>query len=250
MNPERIIAIRNTKTVYRDGENCLKVFAQSHSPAEVLREALLQAEAECAGVCVPRIKEVSTMDGKWVIVSEYVEGQTLEQLLREQPEKRADYLSLFVHLQLRVQTATCHGLPRQKDDLLCGLLEADIDPAVRVHLSERLTNLPETDHICHGDFVPSNIVLRPDGTPCLLDWSCATRGDVATDAATTLLKLRMAGGWLAETCAAPYLALYAEKSGIASENIRRLIPLVAAAQLAHSHATAREFLRNILQQNI
>ncbi len=36
MNLDRIIAVRNSKTVYRDGKKCIKVFNEDYSKADVL----------------------------------------------------------------------------------------------------------------------------------------------------------------------------------------------------------------------
>ena len=79
MKLDRIIAVRNNKTVYRDGDNCIKVFNQDFSKIDVLNEALNQARIEEIGLNVPKIKEVLTIDGKWAIVSEYIKGKTLAQ---------------------------------------------------------------------------------------------------------------------------------------------------------------------------
>ena len=46
MKLDRIIAVRNNKTVYRDGELCMKVFDTNYSKADVLNEALNQARVE------------------------------------------------------------------------------------------------------------------------------------------------------------------------------------------------------------
>ena len=43
MRLDRIIAVRNDKTVYRDGDRCLKVFSNAYSASQVLREAQLLA---------------------------------------------------------------------------------------------------------------------------------------------------------------------------------------------------------------
>lgn len=42
MRLDRIIAVRNDKTVYKDGNRCLKVFRSGYSKADVLSEALNQ----------------------------------------------------------------------------------------------------------------------------------------------------------------------------------------------------------------
>lgn len=45
MNLDRIIAVRNNKTVYRDGVHAIKAFDSSFSKADILNEALNQAES-------------------------------------------------------------------------------------------------------------------------------------------------------------------------------------------------------------
>ena len=45
MNLDRVIAVRNTKTIYRDGDKCVKVFNNNYSKADVLNEALNQARS-------------------------------------------------------------------------------------------------------------------------------------------------------------------------------------------------------------
>ena len=89
MKLDRVIAVRNNKTVYRDGADCIKVFDSDYSKADILNEALNQARIEETGIRIPKIKEVLTVDGKWAIVSEYIKGKTLAQLMEEHPEKKA-----------------------------------------------------------------------------------------------------------------------------------------------------------------
>ena len=92
MNLDRIIAVRTNKTVYRDGEYCVKVFDDDFSKVDVLNEALNQARVEETGLNVPKIVEVTKIDGKWAIVSEYVSGKTLARLMEENPDKKDEYL--------------------------------------------------------------------------------------------------------------------------------------------------------------
>ena len=68
MRLDRIIAVRNDKTIYRDGEYCMKVFVSGHKKSDIFAEALSQARAEETGLRVPELHEVSMLDGKWSIV--------------------------------------------------------------------------------------------------------------------------------------------------------------------------------------
>ena len=99
MELERIISVSNTKTVYKSGDNCVKVFGKQFIKSDILNEALNQARVEETGLNIPKIKEVTTVDGKWAIVSEFIKGETLERLITKNPEKADEYLDLFVDLQ-------------------------------------------------------------------------------------------------------------------------------------------------------
>ena len=92
MNLEKIIAIRNAKTIYCDENNCVKVFNKEYSKADILNEALNQARVEELPINVPKIKEVTMIDGKWAIITEYIKGYTLLQLMEKYPEKKDQYL--------------------------------------------------------------------------------------------------------------------------------------------------------------
>ena len=117
MKLDRVIAVRNNKTIYRDGDRCVKVFNEDYSKADVLNEALNQARIEETGLNIPKILEVTMLDGKWAIVSEYIKGKTLAQLMEEDSEKKDEYLELFVDLQLSVHAKKSPLLNKLKDKM-------------------------------------------------------------------------------------------------------------------------------------
>ena len=92
MKFDRIVAVRNNKTVYRSGDLCYKVFDDTFSKANILNEALNQARVEETGLKIPKLHEVGIIDGRWTIVYEFVEGKTLSQLISEDPENKSKYL--------------------------------------------------------------------------------------------------------------------------------------------------------------
>ena len=186
MNLDRVIAVRTNKTVYRDGDKCIKVFDSDYSKADVLNEALNQARIEETGLNIPKVLEVCTIEGKWAIVSEYIKGKTLSQLMQEHPEKKDEYLRLFVETQLLVQSKTCPLLSRLKDKMNRKISQADLDATTRYDLHTRLEGMPKHNKVCHGDFRPSNVIISEDGTPYVIDWSHATQGNASADAARTL----------------------------------------------------------------
>ncbi len=239
MNLDRIIAVRNNKTVYRDGDRCLKVFQEDYSKADVLNEALNQARIEETGLNIPRVLEVTMIDGKWAIVSDYIKGKTLAQHMQENPAEKEQYLNLFVGLQLETHSKTCPMLNKLKDKMNRKICQTDLSATVRYDLHTRLESMPKHNKVCHGDFNPSNIIIAEDGTPYILDWSHATQGNASADVARTYLLFRLAGD---QEVADKYLDLFCKKSDTAKQYIQKWLPIVAASQSVKGKEEEREFL--------
>ena len=241
MNLDRVIALRNKKTIYRDGDKCIKVFDAEYSKADVLNEALNQARIEETGLNIPRVLEVTTVEGKWAIVSEYIKGKTLAQLMQEEEdeEKKDKYLELLVDLQLQMHAKTCPMLNKLKDKMNRKISQSDLDATTRYDLHTRLEGMPKHNKGCHGDFNPSNVIIAEDGTPYILDWSHATQGNASADAARTYLLFCLSGD---EATAKKYLHLFCKKSDTAMQYVQKWMPIVAASQSVKGNAHEREFL--------
>ncbi len=63
----------------------------------------------------------------------------------------------------------------------------------RYDLHTRLEAMPKSTEVCHGDFDPSNIIIKSDGTPYILDWGHVTQGNAAADVARTYLLFWLKG---------------------------------------------------------
>ena len=239
MNLDRVIAVRNNKTVYRDGDNCVKVFDSEFSKADILNEALNQARVEETGLNIPKIKEVTTIDGKWAIVSEFIKGKTLARLMEENPEKKHEYLEKFVDLQIEVQSKKCPLLNKLKDKMNRKISQADLDATTRYDLHTRLEGMPKHTKLCHGDFNPSNVIIAEDGTAYIIDWSHATQGNASADVARTYLLFWLAGE-IDE--ANEYLDLFCKKTDTAKQYVQKWMPIVAASQSVKGNEKEREFL--------
>ncbi len=238
MNLERVIAVRNNKTVYRDGDKAIKVFDANFSKSDILNEALNQARVEEAGVRVPKVLEVSVIDGKWAIVSEYIPGKTLAQLMEENPQNKDAYLEQFVELQMDVHTHRAPLLNKLHDKMKRKIDETGLDATTRYELHTRLDSTPHHNKVCHGDFNPSNIIMSENG-PYILDWSHATQGNASADVARTYLLFWLNGDI---DGAKKYLNLFCKKSDTARQYVERWLPIVAASQSVKGKPQEREFL--------
>jgi len=239
MKLENIIAVRETKTVYRDGDLAIKVFNEDYSKADVLNEALNQARVEETSLNIPEIIEVTKIDGKWAIITRFIEGKTLEHLMKENTEKFDEYLELFVDRKLEVHRQKAPLLNKLKDKMHRKISQTDLNATTRYELHTRLESMPNHDKVCHGDFNPSNIIISTDGKPYILDWSHATQGNASADAARTYLLFCLANE--TET-AEKYLKLFCNKSDTAKQYVQKWIPIVAASQSVKGKPEERELL--------
>lgn len=235
------IAIRNTKTVYRDNENVIKLFIENYSKADILNEALNHARVEeGTDLNIPNLVEVTKIDNRWALVLKHIEGTTLADLMNEYPEKEDEYLELFVKIQLEVLSKQVPLLNRIKDKFKRKLINAtNINENTKYELLQRLEGMKNHTKLCHGDFNPSNIIIKENGDYYVLDWSHATQGNASADAARTFLLFSIQGK---VDIANKYLRLFAEKSNIEESNIQRWIPIVAATQMTKEIEEEQEFL--------
>ena len=239
MNFDTVIATRKTKTLYRDGDTCIKLFNSNYSKADILNEALNQARVEEVGLNIPKILEVSNHEGKWAIISEFIEGETLSHLMRDDPENRDRYLEMLVDTQMLIRSRRCPLLSRLKDKMNRKILSADLEPVTRYELLIRLEGLPTHDKLCHGDLCPSNIILTPAGELYILDWAHATQGNASADVARTYLTFHLSGD---AATAEQYLDLFCLKSGTDKRYIQKWMPIVAASQSVKGNLEERDFL--------
>ena len=239
MENKIVIAVSKNKTIYRDGDRCIKLFDQDYSKADILNEALNQARVEETGLNIPKILEIEKIDGRWAIVLEYIEGKTLEQLMEENPDRKCEYIDMMVDLQLSVHQKKAPLLNKLKDKMNRKITIADLDATTRYDLHTRLEGMPKHNKVCHGDFNPSNIIITEDSTPYILDWSHATQGNASADVARTYLLFMLKGDF---DGAELYLNLFCEKSGTAKKYVQKWMPIVAASQSVKGNEKEREFL--------
>jgi tRNA A-37 threonylcarbamoyl transferase component Bud32 len=232
-----LLATRPNKQIFQRGTEKVKLFGAQVPTADVLEEALYQTLAQEAGLPVPPLREVTKMEGQWAVVSDYIPGQTLLWHMEQAPQRLQEFLALFVRLQLQVHAARAPRLQRQKDRLHRQLSASRLDATTRYELHIRLDSMPAHLKVCHGDFVPSNVILN-DGQAYIIDWAHVTLGNASADIANTYLTLLRlgCGAW-----AQSYLALACEMSDTARQYVQKWIPVIAGSHLAYCPSAQREF---------
>lgn len=227
------------KKLYRDGDRLIKSFDESYSKAGILNEALNQARVEETELNIPKVLGVTVVEGRWSLIWEYIDGETLEALMHKHPEKEDEYLNFFVDLQIRMSSERVPLLGHLRDKMHMKISASAYPATVRYDLHMRLDGLPRHNKLCHGDFQPSNVVITPDGTPYIIDWSHATQGNGSADAARTYLIFKLQGK---DELAEKYLRLFCTKTDTAIQYVQRILPIVAASQSVKGKPEEKEFL--------
>ena len=236
---ENLIAERKNKKIYRYENFAVKVFDSDFKKSDILNEALNQARVEETGLSIPALDEVCKINGKWAIVTEFVEGRTLAEIMAEDRANLKLYMEKFVDIQLEVHSKRAPLLNKLKDKMNRKISESTLSATTRYELHTRLEGMPKHNKVCHGDFNPSNIIISPEGNYHIIDWSHATQGNASADAARTYLLFSLAGDTEA---AEMYMDMFCKKSDTAKQYVQAWLPIVAASQSVKGNENEREFL--------
>ncbi|MCD7796347.1 MAG: phosphotransferase [Clostridiales bacterium] len=230
---------RDNKEIYRDGDKLVKVFNETFTKAQVLNEALNNARVEETGLKIPKLLNVSKVDGGWAIVREYIEGKSLFELMAENPDKEDEYLEKFVDLQLEIHSKKSPHLNKIKDKMHAKISESSYEATVRYDLHNRLEGMRPHTKVLHGDYCPSNIIVTPSGEYYVIDWAHATQGNASADAARTYLVFNINNQ---KELAEKYLNLFCKKVDIPKQLVQQWMPIVACSQSVKGVEAEKELL--------
>lgn len=222
-----IIEKQEHKTLYRDGDKLIKEFDDTFSKAEVLNEALNTARVEETGLKIPKLLDVRKTDTGWAITREYIEGKTLSELMKENPDKFDEYLEKFVDLQLEIHSKTAPHLNKIKDKMHAKISASDYEATLRYDLHNRLEGMKKHKKVLHGDYCPANIIVTENGDYYIIDWAHATQGNASADAARTYLIFNLQNR---KDVAEKYLDLFCKKADIPKQLVQQWMPIVACSQ--------------------
>ena len=241
MELKKMIAESEKVRVFESDGRCVKVFKDPNEPKSVVMyEALTHSRVEETGFArIPPLEEVVKIDGNWAIVFRHISGKTLDELMREHPAKRDEYLEKMVDLQIEINSLYSAKLSRQADYLKRSIDGLDmIDEVKKYELMTRLLSMPKHTKLCHGDFSPENIIVNKDGM-FIVDWLKAKQGNASADVAKTYLNFCLKHR---TESAEKYLKMYCDKTKTDVEYVHSWLPIIAAAQLKFKRPEERELL--------
>ncbi|WP_062050444.1 aminoglycoside phosphotransferase family protein [Bacillus sp. JCM 19034] len=224
------IARGNTAKIYLSDNKIVKVFNDYLPETESVNEANKQQYAYSCGLPVPKVLDVTKINGVQAIIMEYVKGETLGDLMFKDKEQAEYYLDISVNIQLEIHSVI-PGVIEPMFDKLFRQIESvnELDKTKKNYLLKKLDSFTYENRLCHGDFHLFNLI-KTDNQVVVIDWVDSSAGDIRADVYRTYLLYSQLSSELADM----YLRLYCEKSGLLRSEVFQWAPIIAGARLSES----------------
>ena len=155
------IAYGRTAEIYawQEGQ-ILKLFYDWVSASAAENEAQVAHAVYASGLPVPKPGEILTVEGRYGLVYERLDGLTMLGIFQKQPWRMRALAKQFAELHVHMH-ATPTGQPNsQRERLQQKIKEAKpLSDALKQAALAALALLPEGESLCHGDFHPDNIIM-------------------------------------------------------------------------------------------
>ena len=222
-----VLLERTDKVVTRDNGTLLKVFGPSYKVSLILNEAMNEARAAETGLPVAKVLEVLKIRNHWCIRREWIEGETLADVMAKDKRGLVKYLREFVAIQCEIFKKTSDRMGNLADKLDKQISASPLPKETRYDLHMKLQSFPRGKSLCHGDFNPTNVIITPNGDWRVIDWSHVRLGAPCADVARTYLLFWLSGHVAA---AEKYMQLACEALKVQLPEVQKWLPIVAAAE--------------------
>ncbi len=168
-------------------DKAIKLFFDEDSFDDGELEARVTNEAIAHGISAPRVWDVVEVDGRVGIVMDRIEGESMLQWGTRFPWRIYTGAKLMARMHADLHSKSGADMPALREKLGSGVESAsEVPEHIRDNALRILTDLPDGDSICHGDFHPDNIIMSRSG-PVIIDWSDGVIGHPAADVARTVV---------------------------------------------------------------
>lgn len=228
-----VLLERTDKVICRDKDTVLKIFGPDYKVSAILNEAMNEARAAETGLPVAKVLEVLKLRDHWCIRREFIEGETLADVMAKDKKNLAKYLKEFVAIQCEIFTKTSERMGNLADKLDKQISASPVEKVTRYDLHMKLQSYPRGTALCHGDFNPTNVIITPKGDWRVIDWSHVRLGDPCADVARTYLLFWLSGHVAA---AEKYMELACAALKVQLGEVQKWLPIVAAAEASREQS--------------
>ncbi|MCJ7624689.1 MAG: phosphotransferase [Anaerolineaceae bacterium] len=163
----------------------LKLFHDWYPISAVEQETRIAHTIHAAGLPIPEARDVLFFGDRLGIVYERIEGNNMFAVIQENPLKVFNLMKILAQLHKNIHQCAVPELPSYKEQLDAKISSAYALPvSMRRAIRKILKQLPDGEHLCHGDFHPGNIIMT-ESRPVVIDWNAAGQGSPLADVART-----------------------------------------------------------------
>lgn len=194
MNVGQRIGQGQTAEIYAlDSTRVVKLFLEDIPYDVAQREAMNTRMAHEAGLPVPFVHDITSVDNQAAIIYERIDGRTMFSQVSSRLWTLRRNALRFANLHAEIHEVQGSGIRSFRGRLTEAINEVtDLAQDVRHRVLTQLESLPRANVLCHGDFHPANVLLT-DEKPVIIDWLDGGSGHPAADVARTNLILKFAG---------------------------------------------------------
>lgn len=161
-----------------DDETIVKLYYPHVSEDEIEREKALAKKAFVLGIPTAISYDIIECDGRKGVVYELIKSKTLAELIRDNPDKKEEYLDKYVEVCKKMAT-----ISTDDPDILSfkDINDDDIKKIVgisdeqRDYLHKFISLVPDGDNCIHGDLNINNIMVE-NGECVLIDMGELSKG--------------------------------------------------------------------------
>lgn len=220
----KVIGIGNTAEVFEhDADKVCKLFNEGYPKEYVELEfnnALILNKMDFP---VPKVYDIIEKDNRTGIVYERIYGKSLMKAILE-GENVEKLFQLFIQLQQEILHHHSAELVSYKDFMIGSLKGKACADDV---LIGKIVALPEGDCVCHGDFHPGNIILKPDNSAVVIDFMNVCRGRREYDIARTYFLLDEFSKNIADNLGGISISdVYLEQMNVRYEDIEKWVEVI------------------------
>lgn len=224
MMENKILGKGNTAEVieYGIGKVC-KLFNEGY-PREYAELEFQNAKVmKKEGISVPEVYELVENGNRIGIIYERIYGQSLMDVFFQ--GQNVEYVfDLFISLQREILKHHSKELVSYKNFLIESLKGKSVK---NDSLVEKICSLSEGECICHGDFHPGNIILKPDQTAVVIDFMNVCRGKWEYEVARTYVLLSECEEHMKEEMKGVSIGeIYLKNMGVEIEDIKEYVEVV------------------------
>lgn len=174
-----------------ENNKVIKLFRNAKDDKVAIHEMEILKTIGKTGLRVPKVYEYIYSASRPGFIMERVNGESIISIIEKKPYLMLSLSKVFAKSHYEIHKINApNEIPLIKEGLKNCIKSVNcLNDEIIEYTLNLLSELPNENNICHGDYNPSNVILDA-GNPVFIDWGGVSKGDPTSDVAHTLLILK------------------------------------------------------------